>query len=99
MTELTFLLELFLESECPDGMRTKIIARIKQVELSMMQMSLGLQAQTMQIPQATRAQAPSLVPAPVAPEHVAQTPAAAMAIAQRDQIMAGKLDRYGKPTK
>jgi hypothetical protein len=86
MTELGFLLELLLDDVCPKELKIKIKDRIKEVE----QQLQPIKAQASR-PKATD-QAPStqriLDEAPLQVEHIAQTPAAAQALASRQAAIA-----------
>lgn len=110
MTELSFLLELFLDPECPCNMRDKLVARIREVETTLTtptivhRTSTGTtlsQAQTKyELGNVSHGTVGNVVPI----EQVAQTQAAAAAIASREQAIAdsisGKIDKgRGSPRK
>lgn len=91
MTELSFLLELLLTHKLAKGTKEAITNRIKEIE----QCLRPPPPQQVIRPPRT-AQAPStqrlldemaLEPQPVAPDQVAQSPAAAMALAARQEAI------------
>ncbi len=114
MTELSFLLELLLNHKLPKATREAVTIRIKDVEASL-SISRPL-AQVQAYPAVTIApQSPSTmaamarngfqeVPKAIPIEQIAQTPAAAAALASRQQAIqdsiSEKIDRTtGRPRK
>jgi|SRR6185312_4381313 len=98
MTELSFLLDLLLNHKLGKATKDVIKARIDQISQGPTQIfipaSSGQQLQTIAAQQHPTYSIKPMDPAPVAPEQIAQTPAAQEALAQRAKILreAGSLN-------
>lgn len=106
ISELSFLIELLLKHKLPPATKSLIAARIAEVEerygSNQVQAPVSgpkSPAVAMQSPsmQAIMARNPDLIPAAVPVEAIAQTPAAAAALASRQQAIAQAMS--GKPEK
>lgn len=86
MTELSFLLDLFLNDEVPKTIKELIAKRIKDVEEGFRGSSIPAPALTDPRYNVKHPVIPDSSPVP--PDQIAQTPAAAAAMAARAQVIA-----------